>query len=368
MNRYKFSIATENEEVELRQMLRDNPVSSRISISFEREPNFFYAASVGNKFRQVLVCKDSKEGRIIGIGMRSIFDAYVNGAPISCGYLSSLRINPTYRRQTILSRGYNFIHDLHHDGKARIYLTTIISDNVYAKHILTGRRAGLPSYEEYGSYYSYIIPLKRSRHTQGSIKVIKAKGTDMQDVVDCLQRNGKQKQFYPVYSQETFESNNGFLRDFHFGDFFLAFKDNRLIGVMGMWDQLAYKQFIIKGYSPLFTKVRPFYNRIAEFLRFPKIPDIGKNLAICYAFAIAIDSNDAEVFEQLLTAVYNESGKKQYDYLAIGLHSRDPFCKVARSMRHFLYKSNLYVVHWEDGMKEFGALNNRVPYLEIATL
>lgn len=368
MSRYKFSLATEEQDSGLRQMVRENPVTGRISVSFEREPNFFYGANIVNKFRQVLVCNDSRDEKIIGIGMRSIFDAYTNGSPVLCGYLSGLRINANYRSQTILARGYNFIHDLHRDGRVKLYLTTIISDNNYAKQILTSRRAGLPSYEDYGLYHSYIFPLRRYRETHGSITVIKAKDTDIQAVVECLQRNGKQKQFYPTYSQGTFQSDNEFLRGFRFVDYFLAFRDSKLIGVMGMWNQLAFKQFIIKGYSPLLNKVRPLYNCVAKLFRFPGFPAIGKNLAVCYAFSIAIDNNDAEVFEQLLSVVYNEAGKYQHDYLILGLHSRDPLCHVAKSIRHFLYKSNLYVVHWEDGIEEFEALDGRVPYLEIATL
>jgi hypothetical protein len=95
---------------------------------------------------------------------------------------------------------------------------------------------------------------------------------------------------------------------------------------------------------------------------------VGEPIAVCYAFAIAVESNNAGIFEQLLTAMYNEAGNRGYEYLAVGLHSRDPLCNVAKSLRHILYESDVYVVHWEDGIEEYKSLDSRPPYLEIATL
>lgn len=368
MSRYKFSLATEGQDPDLRQMVRDNPVYGRISVSFEREPNFFYGASIGNKFRQVLICNDSGDDKTIGIGARSVFDAYINGFPVSCGYLSNLRINTQFRSQTILARGYQFLYDLHRDSRTKLYLTSIISDNHYVKQILTSKRMGLPFYRDYGLYNSYLIPLRGVRYRLNKTHVRRAQYSDIPAIVQCLQSNAKQKQFYPVYLQDDFQGNNGFLKGFNFTDFFLSSRNNRLVGVMGMWDQRAFKQIVVRGYSPVLEKTRPLYNRIAAFFGSVKLPEIGNNLAVTYAFAIAVENNDVNIFVQLLAAVCNEANRRQSDYLAVGLHSRDPLCLGVKRTRHFLYKSNLYVVHWKDGIVDFNALDDRVPYLEIATL
>lgn len=366
MNKCEFSLAAESEDAGLRRLLKDNPVTGNIRVSFEREPNFFYGASAANKFRQVLICRDSTNREIIGIGMRSLFDANINGNPGQCGYLSALRINSKYRNATILARGYKFIKDLHRDGQAKLYLTTIISDNNHAKRMLTGRRVGLPFYEDFGLFSSCLIPLKRRRSLKTKLLIQKAKNTDIETVVEFLRRSAKQKQFYPAYTKEVFQNGNVFLRDFNLSDFFLAFRNNRLVGLLGLWDQRAYKQFRIRGYSVSLNRVRPFYNFIAGGIGLPKLPPPGTSLAFCYAFAIAV--NDKEAFEELLTAAYNEAGIRKYDYLAVGLHARDPLSLVLRSFPNFIYKSNVYVVHWEDGINEFKSLDNRVPYLELASL
>jgi len=349
-------------------MVRDNPVHGRISVSFEREPNFFYGASIGNKFRQVLICNDSGDDKIIGIGARSVFDAYINGLPVSCGYLSNLRINAQFRSQTILARGYQFLYELHRDSRTKLYLTSIISDNHYVKQILTSKRMGLPFYRDYGLYNSYLIPLRGTRYRLNKTHVRRAQYSDMPAIAQCLQGNAKQKQFYPVYLHNDFQSSNGFLKGFNFADFFLASRNNRIVGVMGMWDQRAFKQIVVRGYSQALGTIRPLHNRVAALFGSVKLPEIGSNLAVTYAFAIAVENNDVNIFEQLLAAVCNEANRRQCDYLAVGLHSRDSLCQGIKKIQHFLYKSNLYVVHWEDGTAEFDALDKRVPYLEIATL
>jgi hypothetical protein len=367
-SKYKFSLATQIHDPGLRRMTRNNPVAGRISVSFEREPNFFYAAGIGNKFRQVLVCNDPGEEKIIGTGARSVFDAFINGVPSPCGYLSNLRIDKGHRSRTMLARGYQFIHDLHGDSRTKLYLTSIISDNLYAKQMLTSKRMGLPFYRDFGKYHSYLIPARNAGHGRNEMTVRRAQHSDLPAVVECLRRNGQLKQFYPAYSQKDFESSNGFLKGFDLTDFLLALRSCRLVGVMGIWDQRPYKQIVVRGYSPLLGKIRPVYNCAAGILGGLKLPAVGNDLAICSAFAIAVDNNDPDVFGQLLAAACEEAGRRKCDHLAVGLHSRDTLCRTMKKRRHFLYKSDLYVVHWDDGMEDFKALDDRVPYMEVATL
>src|SRR5262249_41757376 len=125
-------LATREDDAELRAILAATPMPGRIAVSFRREPGFFDAAVVDGPFHQVVASQDKNTGRIIGFGCRSVRDRYVNGRPMPVGYLSGLRALPEYRGLGLLARGYAFFRELHRDGKAPVYLTTIAEDNEVA--------------------------------------------------------------------------------------------------------------------------------------------------------------------------------------------------------------------------------------------
>ena len=94
MSRYRFDLATPDDDASLRTLMADTPTEGDIAITFHREPSWFAGAVVDGKCRQVVACRDVGTGRIVGFGCRSLRDVYVNGRPAVVGYLSSLRLLP----------------------------------------------------------------------------------------------------------------------------------------------------------------------------------------------------------------------------------------------------------------------------------
>src|SRR4051794_16637823 len=97
MSRFRFELATPADDADLRHILAATPMPGRIRVGFQREPSWFAAAVVDGHFRQVVACRDSQTGRLIGFGCRSVRRLYVNGAPAEVGYLSGLRVLPEFR-------------------------------------------------------------------------------------------------------------------------------------------------------------------------------------------------------------------------------------------------------------------------------
>ena len=63
--------------------------------------------------------------------------AFVNGQATPVGYLSQLRIDRTQRvRKRLISGGYRKLKELHGDGAAQFYITTIVEDNSPARRLL----------------------------------------------------------------------------------------------------------------------------------------------------------------------------------------------------------------------------------------
>src|SRR5262245_36040410 len=152
MSRYTIELAAPEDDAALRSVLAQTPMEGRIAVAFRREPSFFDAAAVEGRFHQVVLGRDRSEGHVVGFGVRSISERFVNGTAQPVGYLSGLRIIPPHRNGALLARGYRFFHELHRDARAKLYLTTIAEGNRTALDVLTSGRGGLPAYHPAGQY------------------------------------------------------------------------------------------------------------------------------------------------------------------------------------------------------------------------
>ena len=214
MSRYRFELATPDDDADLRHVLAATPMDGRIAIAFRREPSWFAGAVVDGRFRQVVACRDTRTGRIIGFGCRSIRDVYLNGRPGQVGYLSGLRVLPEHRKLGLISRGYAAFRELHGDGRVSFYLTTIAAGNRTALEVLTSGRAGLPTYHPAGAYHTIAVALPRRpmAAAAGKVDVRPANAEDLPAVLDFLAAVGPRRQFFPRLEASDFLSPEGMMR------------------------------------------------------------------------------------------------------------------------------------------------------------
>lgn len=137
-----LSPATRDDDAGIRRLLSSTPMPGRIRVRFEREPDYFAGCAPDT---QVLVARDG--ARVVGVACRVIRKLYVNGEAEDVGYLGQLRVDPAYRGRLLTARGYRVMRELHADGRARGYYTTIVDGNAQAEGVLVRRaRGGVPRY------------------------------------------------------------------------------------------------------------------------------------------------------------------------------------------------------------------------------
>ena len=128
---YLIRESTPADDAALRALLRAMPMRGDLTVTFEREPAFFAGASILGAFHQTLVACGEKDA-LVGLGTRSVSDAFVNGRPAPIGYLGDLRILPGHQRGILLARAYRQLRQLHNDGRTRLYTTVISGANASA--------------------------------------------------------------------------------------------------------------------------------------------------------------------------------------------------------------------------------------------
>ena len=81
-----FSEATPAHDAAIRRLLRENPMRGAISLSFEREPDYFRGANIGGGDDQTIVAFSNS--RLVCMGRCSQRICWVNGQKVRTGYLA----------------------------------------------------------------------------------------------------------------------------------------------------------------------------------------------------------------------------------------------------------------------------------------
>jgi hypothetical protein len=364
----RFELANASDEPALRRILRETPFAGDVRVTLEREPCVHFGSAIEGESSQILVARPAPGDPIIGMATRTLIDSYVNGTPKRIGYLSQLRILPSYQaRPRTLKGGYAAMRELHADGAVPFYVTTIIADNEPARRVLEAGLAGFPTYQYVGDVVTLLVTVAGA--TQGATAdITAAELRDIDSIVECLERNGARYQFAPRWTREIVLSPAR-SRGLRIQDFLVARRGEHVIGCLACWDQRAFKQTIVRGYSPRLAWARPVSNLLSPLTGFPRLPAVGGSVSFAYLSHLAVDDDDPAVFTALLQAARHAAAHRGLDHLCIGLGTAHPLASVAQArfgVRE--YRSRAYVVHWDDGAEAVRALDGRPIHLEVAIL
>ena len=372
MSRFRFQIAKPGDDAELREFASKISMPGAIQLSSEREPSYFDALAVEGSASEVLICRDEQTGRVVATGNRSIKSMFVNGKPVPVGYLSGLRIDESTRNGRVLYAGYQFLREIHGDGRAPFYLTTILEGNVVAKNLFVKPRSRLPYYHDCGRFECMALSFRRrsaDAPSRSGICIRPATAADVRMIVDFLQSQGKCRQFFPVYQTDDFASLNGLLKGLLWESVFLAFKDGELVGTMAAWDQRHFRQWRISGYGGWMRLMRLPYNLLARFSGVPRLPRGGDALNFFILSLICVRKDDRRVFSALLDEIVRQN-EGHYSFFLAGMHESDSLLQELRGFsQHYPIPSRLHVVSWEEDEDWFTKLeSSRIPYLELGSL
>lgn len=356
----RFALATEAQEPELRRLLAADPMPGPFRLIYARDPDFRQALGVQGTTTQVLAALEGD--RVVGMGVRAILPVHLNGKPREVGYLGGLRSLLSARRGLGLAKGFRFLRDLHGDGRVPGYLTTILEGNPEAMDLLRSRRAGLPHYLDLGRFLTCALLPSRRRGPVRDFEILRPPQVPLPEVLAFLREQARLRPFGAVFGEDL---TGPWFRGFREEDCFVAQRNGVILGVVGAWDQSAYKQVRVAGYAPWLRLARPVLNLALGAAGWPRLPQPGRPVPQKTLAFIAIREDDPGVFRALVQAVLRE----QRGFLTVGLHERDPLRAGLRGLPGIPYASRLFWVCWEEGLDTFRGLDlERAPMLELARL
>jgi hypothetical protein len=367
-SRYRFALASPEDDAQLRARMAADNMEGDIVISFRREPSYFAGCRVQGDRTEVIKCVDTTSGEIVGLGSRSSLIAYLNGEPQRIGYLADLRSEPSHRRGTLLARGYRFLRELHERDPLPFYTTVIFAGNRAALDSLVGARARLPIYRDFGRILTPAIHLdfpRRSMRLPG-VELVRGSASDLSEIVQFLNKWQGRRQFAPCHSETEFGS--GRFTGLGAENFFLARRHRRIVATLGVWNQAAIRQTHVESYSPALSRLRPLYNLAARLSPLKPLPAAGARIPYVYLACLAAEEDDARLLAVVLRDAYNQLRRGPWHYAIAGLHETDPLALVLNDYRTIPAAGRLFVVHYPEDAERVTALEGRIPYLEAGCL
>lgn len=117
--KFHFELAQPVDDPALRKLLAETPMPGRVSVAFEREPNYFSGCSTMGPFWQVVIARDASNQDIAGVFCRAVRSLYINGVPHDVGYIGQIRIAEKYRGQWLLQQSIPFFKVCTRMGECR---------------------------------------------------------------------------------------------------------------------------------------------------------------------------------------------------------------------------------------------------------
>lgn len=343
------NLASAADDEGLRRLLRTQAMPGRVRVAFCREPDFSIGCAVTGDDPRILVARSAHSGDVVGVACRSVRHVFLNGRERRIGYLGQLRVDERYRGRWLVSRGFAMLAQMHREDPLPAYLASIVDGNVEATGVLVrNARRGFPEFREIARYVTLALRVRSRKF------FARTTGACLDEIAAFLRHEGPRRQLSSVWTADALRGLRSYgLRP---EDMRVARRGRGICGVMALWDQSAYKQSVIQGYSGWLRAAAPL------------LPRPGTSLRSAYASLACIENDDPAVFGSLLREIYTLAAQRGFEYLLVGLDLRDPLLRVAQTYSHVAYPSRLYLASWPDGGPSYEPLDARPAYVDIATL
>ncbi len=340
-----FAVATEADDSAIRRLLRDNPMRGAISLSFEREPDYFRGANLGSGEDHTIVAFENE--KLVCMGRCTKRECWMNGALRRVGYLAELRLDAAARgRFSILRDGYRFFHELQRDDPASLYFTSIAADNDRARRLLERGARGLPGYEFLAELATLLVAVP-SRPRASELRVEAAKPERIPEMLRVLNDHARRHQLAAVWTEERLLAleDHGLPLD----RFLLAIDGGKVVACGGLWDQRGFRQTVIRGYAKALSAARPIMNFVSHFLGTPRLPRPNSALAHAFLSPLAFADGVGAVLPDFVAAFFPWAACLGVEFLTVMLPATDTRLPVMR--RRFstrTWTSRLYRVDWPE--------------------
>ncbi len=350
-------------------ILRESPVESGgLTIWFDRSPDIFLMPVLKSEYFDCVGFFRGEE--LVGFAMLLYFEAFVNSKPEIVTYFCNMYIKKEFRGKGFYYRASDFLFRETYKN-AKLGYTIIMKGNRAAESYIGRTHPRFPSlpFSKIISYLEVKNILITFRKKESRDYIIRqAQKTDIDTIVDLLQKEFSKRLFAPVINRQKFDKGLADRPEFDISNYYLAEKGNEIVGVCAAWDTNSIRQNRILKYSRPMKWTRIMYSLIAALFRLPGLPRKGDPFKDVTITEYAVKDRNPEIMKALLRRINNDFRIKGYNIIIFGSCSNDPLLRSAKSFYHRTVASNIVLASTEKSFIEEDLLNKNLPYVDMMTL
>ena len=343
----RFEVATPADDEGIRRLLRDNPMRGSVTVSFEREPDYFSGADIAGGRDLTIVVNEGE--RVVCMGRCIRRECWLNGRPHDVGYLAELRLDASARgRFGIIRDGFRFFHEKQRDNPAAFYFTSIAADNERARRLLESGARGLPQYSFLGELDTLLIAVPRIL-PKIAPRIERMKDEHIEEVLILLSKHGRKFSLATRWTKARLQS----LVSDALVDIFVMKEGGDIVACGGLWDQRGFRQTVIRGYSRALKIARPIINWAGRLFGGAQLPAVGATLPQVFLTPFVAGPSLSGFIAGLFPFAAGAG------FITLALPRRhDAIACIRRSFTTRTWRSRLYRVSWpgEDALEINGAV------------
>lgn len=364
MSSFQARGATPDDNPALQALFGVPQPSSGLMMAFERAPDYFASAAVMYHQPELLVVtrrQDNKLAAAVNMGVRRM---YLNGQPEMLRYGADMRIDPDFQGGRVLLYVNRAVKDVIRDSW---YLSVILEDNQRSRGSLEGGRAGLPDYRLVGRITTYTVTRCHTRPQKLLPAVRRATVDDIEAMNRFVASMANQYQFLPCYDFNGLLTGDPFFQGLSIDDFLVIAEDEGIRGLVGVWNQKAFKQTRVVKYSRTLSLLRPFWNLWSAWFGGIHLPSRGQAFDYLALHSPLTRVDDLTGFEALLRAAWKLTRERGSRAMTLTLADTDPRQPVMAGFRSLPMRANQYTVAFDQDAQPALA-GGRVPFYESGRL
>ncbi|MEO6784675.1 MAG: hypothetical protein ABI318_00975 [Chthoniobacteraceae bacterium] len=316
-----------------------------IELTFEREPEYFRGTKLAGGEDETIVAFEN--ARLVCMGRCTRRDCWVNGVAMRVGYLAELRLDAAARGRFLIVRdGYRYFHERQLENPADLHFTSIAADNDHARRLLESGARGLPRYGFLAELDTLLIAVPR-RARPANLRVGTATPERVPAILSLLNDHARRHQLAAVWTDESLRSltAQGLPSD----RILVALDGDAVVACGALWDQRAFRQTVIRGYSRALSIARPFVNAASHIFGTPRLPAAGSALAHAFLSPLAFAEGAGDLLPEFIEAFFPLAQRSGVEFLTLALPADDARLPALR--RRFstrTWRSRLYRVDWPE--------------------
>jgi len=342
----KYRIANIEDNQQLIDLTAASGMMGDISLRIDRQPNFFKLLEMRGE-STVFVAVD--EDVIIGCICASLQEVYVNKQIIPIQYIGDFKVLESYRNKGV---GLNLCNQL---GD---YIVSTDVDLAFAnfskgndKSISFFKdRPNFPDFENIGVFNIIQFMGKSRKSINSKFKIEETPVTD--ELIEFLNVHYRNYELGNVITKEKLDGTTNFIIRNNF----------KIIAAICLIDTMSVKQNVVMHLSWKIKYLLQIINLFKSHFGISKIPLLNEPVKMIYIKYLAVDDNEKDMVKGLINYARNIVFEKEYSFVSIGLHKKDPLNHCFKGLLKLTFNSVGMLMSMQNNKKIMQNVEQGIPF------